>query len=355
VALTAARVATCTRHGWDVRELGLQPSEGRKTAPQLTVYKSAEGHGCHQKAVEILGIGSRNLCEIPTDEALRIDPSALDALLTRDRAAGKIPMAVIATAGTVNTGAIDPLRDIASVCARHHVWLHIDGAYGAPAILTSEYSEVLSSLALADSVAMDPHKWLYVPVDAGFVAIRDAENLRSSFSLVPPYLRTDGDENGVQGPPWFSEFGIEQTRPFRALKVWMALKTFGTDGYRSLIEHDIRMARSLASELREQPAFEVWQPQEMSIVCFRARPAMPQSSRSDLAADALNRALLRAMQLGGQAFLSGTVLRNRVWLRACIVNPRTGPGDVSMLVHEATLTLASLQQEKSRERSSPLS
>ena len=156
-------------------------------------------------------------------------------------------MAVVASAGTVNTGAIDPLDAIADVCARHHVWLHVDGAYGGPAMLTSSYRSPLAPMARADSVAIDPHKWLYVPVDAGLVLVKDALAMRDAFSLVPPYLRTDDDVHGVQGPPWFSEFSAEQTRPFRALKVWAALRYFGIEGYRTLIEHDLALARYLCA------------------------------------------------------------------------------------------------------------
>src|SRR6185312_8465870 len=255
-----------------------------------------------------------------------------------DIAHGALPVAVIASAGTVNTGAIDPLDEIAQVCARHGVWLHVDGGYGGPAILTNDYRAQLAAIGRADSVGVDAHKWMYVPVDAGVVLIRDAKLMRDTFSLVPPYLRSDDDRHGVQGPPWLSEFGSEQTRPFRALKVWMALRYFGTSGYARLIAHDIAMARLLADRVRATPELELREPQGLSIVCFRAVPAaLQRDAAGDEAArtatiDALNQRVLASLQLGGKAFLSSTVLEGRSWLRACIVNPGTMPHDIDAVL-----------------------
>jgi aromatic-L-amino-acid decarboxylase len=313
-ALAAARYAACQKRGWDVRTTGVQDLPAR-----LLVYATTEGHSCHQKAVELLGLGSANLRHVPHDSTLAMQPDALDAMLTQDLAAGHVPVAVVANAGTVNTGLIDPLDRVADICARHGVWMHVDGAYGAPAVLLADSR--LAPLARADSVAVDAHKWLYVPVDASFVLVRDPTVMRNTFSLVPPYLRTDGDQHGVHGPPWFSEYGMEQTRPFRALKVWMTLRYFGVEGYRSLLAHDVAMARRLADCIRQTPDLELWEPQGLSIVCFRRRG-------SD---DDHNRRALADVQLGGEAFLSGTMLDGRFWLRACIVNPRMREADVDAL------------------------
>jgi glutamate/tyrosine decarboxylase-like PLP-dependent enzyme len=290
------------------------------------VYKGAEGHGCNQKAVELLGIGSANIRAVPNDSALRLRADALDRMIEDDVAAGHIPVAVVASAGTVNTGAIDPLAELADVCARHEVWLHADAAYGGPAIVTASYEPLLRPLARADSIALDPHKWMYVPVDAGLVLVRHASAMRDAFSLVPPYLRTDGNLRGVQGPTWFSEYGPEQTRPFRALKVWAALRFFGRDGYRRLLEHDLELARHLADRVRSTPDLELWEPTSLSIVCFRAAPARPTDQAADW--DVLNRQLLEDLQLGGDGFLSGTTLNGCFWLRACIVNPRASVSDI---------------------------
>jgi glutamate/tyrosine decarboxylase-like PLP-dependent enzyme len=251
-------------------------------------------------------------------------------MLADDLAAGHVPVAVVASAGTVNTGAVDPLAALADVCRRHGVWLHVDGAYGAPAALTDEYRDELAALGRADSVAVDAHKWLYVPVDAGLVLVRDADAMRDAFSLVPAYIRTDGNTHGVQGPPWLSEYGAEQTRPFRGLKVWMALRHLGVDGYRALVGRDVALARHWADRVRAAPDLVLWEPQGMSIVCFRVVP--PALADDGPALDALNRAVLGAVQLGGAGFLSSTVLGGRFWLRACVVNPRATADDVDAVL-----------------------
>ena len=321
-ALAAARHVKCC---FDVRATGLYGSTQR-----LVFYGSGEAHACHQKAIELMGIGSGNLRTVEGDSALRMEPSALDAAIRRDQEEGRVPVAVIANAGTVNTGAIDPLNEIADVCARHGVWLHVDGAYGMPAVLTAKYRDPLSAAARADSLALDPHKWLYVPVEAGLVLVRDASALRAAFSLVPPYLRTDGKPEGVGGPPWFSEYGFQQTRSFRALKVWMALRYHGIDGYRTAIEKDIRLAGHLAALLQDDGDFEILEPQSLSIVCFRFAP--PALRHDADASDRLNRAILDRVQLGGEVFLSGTAVDGRFWLRACMINPRAQTEDMRRLL-----------------------
>ena len=332
--LAVARHSAAARIGWDMRRDGAHIVSATGAPVRTFVYETAEAHSCHQKAVELLGLGSASIRVVPGDGALRMRPEALDEMLAGDIAAGALPIAVIASAGTVNTGAIDPLDAIAEVCARHRVWLHIDGGYGAPAVLTSEYRAQLAAIGRADSVGIDAHKWMYVPVDAGIVLIRDATLMRDTFSLVPPYLRSDDDRHGVQGPPWLSEYGSEQTRPFRALKVWMALRYFGTAGYARLIAHDIAMARRLAARVRITPILQLREPQGLSIVCFRAVPTSLRgvNTPDESAIDALNQRVLAAVQLGGKAFLSSTVLDGRTWLRACIVNPGTTPDDIDAVL-----------------------
>jgi aromatic-L-amino-acid/L-tryptophan decarboxylase len=324
-ALTGLAVARHVHCGYDFRTKGLQGSSTR-----LRFYRTAEGHGCHQKAIELLGIGSENLCIVEHDRSLRMIPAALHAAIREDLRRGFKPVATIASAGTVNTGVIDPLDEIADVCAEHRVWLHVDGAYGAPAILTAHYAKELSALARADSLALDPHKWLYVPVEAGLVLVRNAQHMRATFSLVPPYLQTDGKVEGVGGLPWFSEYGYQQTRGFRALKVWMALRYHGLDGYKSFIEHDIMLATRLVESLRAAGDFEVFEPQSLSIVCFRYAPL---NSRGDRAAmDTANRAILEKVQLAGRIFLSSTIIEGEFWLRACIVNPGSTIQDVDIIL-----------------------
>jgi aromatic-L-amino-acid/L-tryptophan decarboxylase len=324
-ALTALAVARHVKCPFDVRSTGLQ-----SVASRLVVYRSGEAHGCHQKAVELLGIGSDNIRTVDHDSSLRLAPAALDAAIRTDVEAGLTPLAVIANAGSVNTGAIDPIDEIGEVCRRHNVWLHVDGAYGAPAVLSEQYKDRLSGLARADSIALDPHKWLYVPVEAGLVVVRNGEAMRAAFSLVPPYLRTDGAIEGVGGLPWFSEYGFQQTRGFRALKVWMAVQYHGLAGYRNAVQRDIDHARALAEALRRASDFQVFEPQSLSIVCFRyvpwADPVTPE------ALDSVNEQLLKRLQLAGRVFLSSTTIQGRFWLRACFVNPLAGDDDVAAIL-----------------------
>jgi len=321
-ALTALAVARTRGCGFDVRARGLSAA-----GVPIVFYRGREAHGCHQKAIELLGHGVDSLVEIEQDAELRMSPAALERAVRDDLRRGRRPIAVIASAGTVNTGAIDPLDTIADVCAEHGLWLHVDGAYGAPAVLARHYASELAALARADSLALDPHKWLGVPVEAGLVLVRDAGAMRDTFSLVPPYLRAD---QRVGGLPWLSEYGFQQTRGFRALKVWMSLRHHGLSGYRRAIERNIEQARRLAAAIRAAPDFELYEPQSLSIVCFRRSP--PESAGDERALDRSNRSLLERLQLGGRAFLSSTELDGRFWLRACIVNPRSSEDDVLALL-----------------------
>ena len=325
-ALTALAVARHAKCGFDVRANGL-----RDMPSQLVFYKTAEGHGCHQKAIELLGVGSNYLRTIEHDDRYRMRPSALALQIEQDRREGRTPIAVIASAGTVNTGAIDPLQEIADVCRDSDVWLHVDGAYGAPAILSETYQPALAAIRLADSVALDPHKWLCVPVEAGLVLIRHADAQRAAFSLVPPYLRTDGSATGVGGPPWFSEYGFQQTRGFRALKVWMSLLQYGIEGYRAAITRTLDLATRLAEMLRDADDFEVCEPQSLGIVCFRLLPrTMRDNENGEL--NSINQAALERLQLRGQAFVSSTSLKGIFWLRACVLNPQTTVDDLAAVL-----------------------
>jgi glutamate/tyrosine decarboxylase-like PLP-dependent enzyme len=311
---------------------------------RLVFYRTTESHGCHQKALELLGIGSENIRTIEHDDAYRMRPSALASAIEHDRVQGHVPVAVIASAGTVTTGAIDPLHDIADICRDQDVWLHIDGAYGAPAVLTERYQAGLAAMARADSLAIDPHHWLCVPVEAGLVLIRHADMQRSAFSLVPPYLRTDGSATGVGGPPWFSEYGFQQTRGFRALKTWMSLQYHGLDGYRQMIDRELDLAAMLVHALRSADVFEVCEPQSLSIVCFRIAPAHLRDRTDDL--NSLNTRALERLQLEGAVFLSSTVIGGVFWLRACILNPRTTPDDVRFLVDAVRTVASELRQSR---------
>jgi glutamate/tyrosine decarboxylase-like PLP-dependent enzyme len=318
--LTALAVARHVKCGVDVR------ADGLRTAPRpFAFYLTSEAHGCARKAIELLGFGSSSIRTIPIGGDFRMDVGALDAALADDRARSVQPIAVIATAGTTSTGAIDDLGAVAAVCRRHGVWLHVDGAYGGPAILTDQYAAALASIADADSLAVDPHKWLFVPVEAGLVLVRDAEAMRSAFSLVPPYLRSAA---GVGGLPWFSEYGFQQTRGFRALKVWMTLKEAGLEGLKAAIEENLALARYLADRVRTSADLELMAPPGLSIVCFRLRG----SGQDEEGVTALNRTVLERLQLGGEAFLTSTELGGRFVLRACIVNYRSRREDIDRML-----------------------
>jgi glutamate/tyrosine decarboxylase-like PLP-dependent enzyme len=324
--LTALAVARHVKAGVDVRTDGLQQIE-----KPLVLYMGEEGHGCIRKAAELMGIGSRNIRTIPSDERHRMSVPDLEAAIRADLEAGYRPIAVAASAGAVNHGAIDSLEDIADVCERYDLWFHVDGAYGAPAVLTKQYRPQLEALSRADSVALDPHKWFYIPVEAGLVMVRDGAAMRDTFSLVPPYLRTDGSLTGVGGPTWFSEYGFQQTRGFRALKVWMALKHHGIEGYKQSIERDISLAQQMAALIEASGDFEMLAPQSLSIVCFRYAPPELRDDKERL--NALNKTLLERIQLGGQVFISSTVLSgDRFALRACVVNHRATAADMDFLI-----------------------
>jgi aromatic-L-amino-acid/L-tryptophan decarboxylase len=324
-ALAVARHVQCkAKLGMDVRATGLQGVGHR-----LLVYTSIEGHSCIHKAMELLGLGRNNLRLVPVDTARRMQLAALETLLKEDLAAGHLPIAVAATAGTTNSGAIDPLVELRPLCDHYGLWLHVDGAYGAPAILSPQYRQALAPIALADSVALDPHKWLYVPVEAGLVLLRDGQAMRDAFSLVPPYLRNDGATSDIFGLPWFSEYGVQQSRSFRALKVWMSLKHHGLSGYAEAIERDIALAEYLA-QLVDRSDHLQRLASGLSVVCFRYVPPLWHGDAGRL--DALNKALLETLQRSGEAFLSSTTLDGTFVLRACIINPRTSPEDLEHLV-----------------------
>jgi glutamate/tyrosine decarboxylase-like PLP-dependent enzyme len=322
--MTALAVARHVKSGVDVRVNGL-----REAPSAFAFYMSTEAHSCARKAIELLGFGSASVRTIATGADYRMDVAALDAAIAGDRAAGVRPIAVIATAGSTNTGAIDDLSAIAAVCREHDVWMHVDAAYGGPAILSAEYAGALRAIAEADSVALDPHKWLFVPVEAGLVVVRDAEAMRSAFSLVPPYVRQSGSAGEVYGLPWFSEYGFQQTRGFRALKVWMTLQQFGLQGYREIIEENLALAGYLADRVRQAPDLELAAPPSLSVVCFRLAG---NRDRDEEAMTALNRALLERLQLGGEAFLTSTELQGRYVLRACIVNDRSRREDIDRML-----------------------
>src|ERR1700693_1533579 len=320
-ALAAARRAMTPGN---VREDGLA-GEGR---PRLTVYASDQVHHCVDKAVDLLGIGTRQLRKIETDERFRIPMD----LLEEARAAVLPPGIVVGNAGTVNTGAIDPLEEIADFCRRESLWFHVDGAYGAMARLSAKLAPLFSGMERADSIAADPHKWLYVPYEAGATLVREPGRLSAAFRKFPEYLATD-PESPFPGPAWFAERGVELSRSFKALKVWMGFKTHGRIGYARAIENDVALAHFLAAEVDRRPDFERLAPTVLSIANFRYRPEGSVLSDADL--DLVNRRIVNRLVGDGSFFLAPTILKGRTALRVCIVNFRTREEDLIALLDEA--------------------
>jgi glutamate/tyrosine decarboxylase-like PLP-dependent enzyme len=309
---------------WNLRE------QGWNGKPAVSVYASEETHGWLQKAADLFGLGTSAIRWIPVDEQLRMRTDALRQLIEADKKRNVLPLMVIGTAGSVATGAIDPLPEIASVCREHKLWFHVDGAYGGFAAILPDVPSDLKGLALADSVAVDPHKWLYAPLEAGCTLVRKSELLKDTFSFHASYYRFD--ETGGEPPVNFHEFGPQNSRGFRALKVWLALRQAGRDGYEKLIGTDISLAKEMYRAVSAHPQLEAFT-QGLSITTFRYVPADIQltgTAREEYLND-LNAELLDQLQRGGEAFLSNAIVGGRFLLRACIVNFRTTLQDVREL------------------------
>jgi glutamate/tyrosine decarboxylase-like PLP-dependent enzyme len=323
-ALAAARRAMSPGN---VREDGLSGKAA------LTVYASDQVHSCVDKAVDLLGLGTSQLRKIETDARFRIRLDRLFEAVAQDRREGLRPAIVVGNAGTVNTGAIDPLAELADFCERESLWFHVDGAYGAMAMLSPALAPLFAGLERADSIAADPHKWLYVPYEAGATLVRGAGRLAAAFRKFPEYLAADS-ESPFPGPAWFAERGVELSRGFKALKVWMGLKTHGRKLYAASIERDVRLAGGLAAQVEAHPDFEPLAESVLSIANFRYRPADRDLSDAEL--DRLNRRIINRLVADGSFFLAPTVLKGRTALRVAIVNFRTQEEDLRFLLEEAS-------------------
>ena len=328
-ALAAARHRRFRDEGIDVRQRGV--AERR-----LRLYASTQTHSCIQKAVELLGIGSDSIGWIEVDERFQIRLDMLSSAIEEDLTAGLLPFAVVGNAGTVNTGTIDPLDGLAAIARRHGLWFHVDGAYGAFGKLDANATALFSGLEKADSIAVDPHKWLSVPVECGCVLVRDGQLLRDAFSLVPPYLRGQTGK-GFWNLPWFSEYGFQQSRGFRALKLWAALAHAGRSGLSRHISRHNTLARYLERSIEALPDLELCSRGKLSIVCFRCRPP----AMEEPALDALNKQVMERMQSEGIAFLSNATLGGRFVLRACILHYGTCEEDLDVML-EAVRRVARL-------------
>ena len=322
----------------------------------MTLYSSDEVHMSVPRAAQILGLGTAAVRIVPSDARFRLDPAGLEDAVLADRRAGHLPFCVVASAGTVNTGAVDPLEAIARLARKHRLWLHVDAAYGGPLGLSALHRPLLRGLEEADSVALDPHKWLYAPLDAGCVLYRDPATARAAFSARGEYAQIF--ETGERESFAFFEHGPELSRRFRALKVWMILKYHGAERLGQRLAEEMALATHLARLVQNHAELELLAPVETGIVCFRYMPpasrpaaapraAVPDERRrggrggddrgrraADAMIDRLNQDLLVALQRGGRVYLSNALLRGRFALRACLVNFRTRRTDLERLVQE---------------------
>jgi glutamate/tyrosine decarboxylase-like PLP-dependent enzyme len=323
---TALTVARNARGGYDVRREGVARAPG-----PLTTYASTEIHSCNQKAIETLGLGSDGLRRIPVKADYTIDLDALQKQIAADRADGRVPFCVIATAGTINTGAIDDLNAIADLCERENLWFHVDGAIGAVAVLADNVREQLAGIERADSIALDLHKWMHIPFEAGCVVVRDGAVHRDSFALVPEYLQREADDGGMaSGSLWFSDYGLQLTRQFRALKVWLSVKEHGLNRYGRMMARNVDQAQYLAKRISEAPDLELTAPVGLDIVCFRFNPGgTPVETLNRL-----NKAILVRLHEGGLAAPSYTTLDDEYCLRVAISNHRSRFEDFDLLVRE---------------------
>ena len=325
--LIALTVARNVKAGFDVREHGLMSGKRR-----LTLYASKETHSSVQKAVELLGLGKNALRLIDTRDDFTIDVDKLKLCIQTDIAMGYQPFCVVGNAGTVNTGAVDDLHALADVCQEYDLWLHIDGAFGALARLAPDDHYRVAGLERAHSLGFDLHKWLYMPFEVGCVLVRQADEHRSAFSLMPDYLIHG--ERGIAGRfGWFSDYDIQLTRGFRALKVWMSIKAEGIDKFGRLIQQNIDQARYLADLIERTPHLELCAPVVLNVVCFRFNPG----GLSEFALNRLNEKLLYDLQESGVAAPSSTRLNGDYVLRCAITNHRTRRADLDLLVQELTV------------------
>lgn len=291
---------------------------------RAVLYVSAQRHWSIDRAARIIGLAAEQVRPIAADEAWRMSPPALAAAAAADRGAGRRPWAVVANAGATNTGAIDPLEALAEICERQRLWLHVDGAYGGAAALSPRVRPQLAGIGRADSLTLDPHKWLAQPFEVGCLLVRDGRRLHESFAMRPEYMQDvvpEGDEVN------FADRGIALTRRFRALKVWFSLQVLGEGWFAALIDHGVSLARYAEAALR-RAGFEVMSPARLSVVCFRA--AAPGLAGEGL--DRVNLALVEAVRQSGEAFISSTRLGGRVALRFCFVNWRTTADDVDRAI-----------------------
>ena len=299
---------------WDIRKEGINGGKGKK----LCIYTSKETHTWIEKATDLSGLGTHSIQWIPTNSDLRMSETELIKAIEKDLFEGNIPIMVIGTAGSVSTGAVDPLRGLREIADKYNLWFHVDGAYGAPAALTDNVPEDLKHLYLADSLAIDPHKWLYAPLEAGAVFVKDKQKLRDTFSYHPDYYPDeDFSENA---PTMYHEYGPQNSRGFRALKIWMGFRQVGSEGMREMITEDINLSRYLFELAEQDPDLETFT-QGLSIATFRYNPADQNLNEDELTQ--LNKNIVETVQKSGKIFPTHALLNKKYVMRFCIVNFRT--------------------------------
>ncbi|MEO9169785.1 MAG: pyridoxal-dependent decarboxylase [Candidatus Baltobacteraceae bacterium] len=317
--LIAVLVARTRALGVEARTTGVDPTQGR-----LTGYASSATHGCVRRAFEVAGLGSASLRVLPTDSLHRIDPGALARAIAEDRSAGHRPFMIVGNAGTVDVGAIDPLDELAEIARREGVWYHVDGAFGAAAMMSPVLAPRLRGIERADSIAFDFHKWLQVPYDAGCLLVRDGELHRATFASSPSYL-TRMSRGLASAQPWFTDFTLDLSRGFRALKVWFTIKEFGARAIGEAIEENVRQARLLGELIDADADLELLAPVQLNIVCFRYRFR----GSDEAVTDSFNDELVIRLQESGDAVVSSTTVSGHRALRICIVNQRTRDDDLT--------------------------
>ncbi len=285
------------------------------------VYSSDQTHSCIARGMRILGFKPEQLRSTPSDQGFRLDVPELKRAIEKDRAAGLVPFCVTATAGTTNTGSIDPLEEIADLCADEKLWFHIDGAYGAPAMLTEQGQNLLKGIERADTLVLDPHKWLFQPFEMGCLLVREASWMEKTFSKVPEYLEDTETEEGEVN---FWERGVQLTRKFRALKLWLSVQVFGWEAFKEAIQRGFRSAEFIEDLVQDLPDWRVVTPAQLGIITFR----FAASNLDERQLDKLNRALVQDMISDGHAMISSTILHGRTVLRMCTINPRTTNEDL---------------------------
>jgi Glutamate decarboxylase and related PLP-dependent proteins len=329
LGLVVARHAAAMRAGWDVREEGLQGDASGATRERLVFYGSTETHNWARKAAELLGLGNRSFRRVPVDADFRIDMHALSRMIGDDRAAGMRPFCVIGTAGTVNTGATDDLTAVADLCAREGLWFHVDGAFGALAHISHELRHIVRGMERADSIGFDLHKWGSMPFECACVLVRDADVHRAAFTSTASYLAPTARGVVAGGLP-FAERGLELTRNFKALKVWMSLQANGATHHARLVEQNVRQAKHLAARIEAHPALELLAPVPLNVVCFR----FVSEGQDEASLNRINEEILLRLQERGLAVPSGTHIGRRYAIRVANVNHRSRMADFDRLVED---------------------